>query len=331
MYTLRNILLVAVLSLIMSLLGAVMPVHAQQVALSLTPPLIETVIKPGKSIVIAYTIANGGDPLIMSTNISRFKPVGIDGGVELENTKDGPIRFNLENSDIQLGKAFFVKNGKGQQLLLKIRVPEGTPDGDYYYTFYAQNELGRLPEGQPSALTQARIGSHILITVTQSGVIDVNGGIGDFHINPRYTLKLFGRTYRIVESTDVIPVDLIVQNTGHTLAKPQGTITLRGSFGEKAEYTLIPQNILSMSSRRIHASPSAELRLRDGGARTDASLHINGFFVGKYILGANVDFGDKTQADSATTVFFAIPYKLISAFILVCGLSIIVLKKYRQV
>ena len=318
---------------LMSLIA--LPVQAQELALSLNPPLVEAAIKPGKSIVIAYTIANGGDPLIVSAQLSRFRPAGLDGGIILENTTDGPIRFNLENSDIKLGKAFFVRNDKGQQLLLKIRVPEGTPQGDYYYTFYVQNELGRKPEGIPAALAQARIGSNILLSVTQTGDIDVKGSIGDFNVRPRFLLRLFGRSYPIFESTDIIPIDLIVQNTGQSLIKPIGSVQLRGTFGEEAEYSVVSQNILAQSSRRVHASPSAQLNPGDRGShaglRDDASLYIKGFFVGKYTIATDVNFGDAKAGDKATTVFYAIPYKLISAFGVVVILSIIVLKKYRQV
>ena len=59
-------------------------VHAQQFSFSVSPHLVEMIIKPGKSVVIAYTITNGGDPTIISANVLPFQPHGISGDVELK-------------------------------------------------------------------------------------------------------------------------------------------------------------------------------------------------------------------------------------------------------
>jgi len=189
----------------------VSPVSAQQFAMSITPPLLEITIKPGKSVLIAYTVSNVGDPAIMSADVRPFKPTGILGSLIQSDTFEGPIRFNLDNSNIGLGKPFFLKSKEGQQLLLKIRVPEGTPEGDYYYTFYVQNETGRPLEGVTASLNQARIGGNILVTVTNSGTLETRGNIGTFTVFP--TLKL-GLKAALFESTDPVPVQLILQNTG---------------------------------------------------------------------------------------------------------------------
>lgn len=303
--------------------------HAQSLSLSIQPPLIETAIKPGKSVLVGFTVSNLGDPAIISTHVSTFQPDGVDGRIKLTDTQDTPIRFNLENSNIQLEKPFLLKGKKGQQLLLKMRVPEGTPEGDYYFTFYAQNVLGRGIEGQPSARAQARIGANILMTVTSTGDVDVEGSIGKLSIEPRYNLRLFGRVFPIVESSDSIPVSLILQNTGTNLIKPQGTLELEGSFGQKATFPLVAQNILKKSSRLIQASQSANVS-RTSDDQRDTSLSLKGFFVGRYTIRAVVNFGDNTANDTATFVFYALPYKLIIAFVCVVILSAIALKKFRQ-
>lgn len=303
-------------------------VRAQSVSLSVQPPLVEAAIKPGKSILVGFTVANTGDPTIISAHVSTFVPRGIDGHIVLTDTQDTPIRFNLENSNIELGKPFFLKDQKGQQLLLKLRVPEGTPEGDYYYTFFVQNELGRRIEGVPSAQTQARVGANMLVTVTKTGDVEVMGSIGKLSITPRFTFSIFGKTYPIIESSDQVPVSLILQNTGSNLIKPRGSIELKGSFGEKATYSLVSQNILRKSSRLIQASQSATLSTQLPSQ--NSSLTLKGFFVGKYTLSAVVNFGDVSESKSATFVFYAIPYKLIAAFVIVLILSAYALKKFRQ-
>jgi hypothetical protein len=301
------------------------PTFAQQLSLSISPPLVEAVMKPGKSIVIAYTVANLGDPLIVSAQVRSFKPRDMYGSIELADELEGPARFNLENSTIKLGKQFFLKPQEGQQLLLKIRLPDGTPEGDYYYTFYVQNDLGRPEEGSTAAQTQALVGSNILITVTESGAVDVKGSIGEFSLmkpKNRAPLMIFGKTFPIYESTDEIPVKLVVQNTGKNAIKPHGDISLRGNFGERAEFQLLPENILSQSSRLIHASPSAGL--------TNSSLNLKGFYVGKYTLTAKAHFGNPADSDSDTITFYAVPFKLIAALGMALLFGWAIVKKFRQ-
>lgn len=300
---------------------------AQTLRIGINPPLVEAAVKPGKSIVIAYTITNLGDPMILSADVRPFTPQGIYGDLVLKEELEGPARFNLENSNIRLGQEFFLQSREGQQLILKIRIPEGTPEGDYYYTFFVQNDLGKPVEGEPSTQAQARVGSNILLTVTESGAVDIGGSIGEFSVIPRWIVPILGKRIHLFESTDVIPVRLIMQNTGRNLVKPQGTIVLRGNFGEEAEFNIIPQNILAQSSRMIQASPSATLTKH---IQTPASLRLSGFFVGKYSLTAAVDFGISEEKQTETIIFYALPFKLLAAFAVALILGIIVVKRIRQ-
>ncbi|KXK09268.1 MAG: hypothetical protein UZ22_OP11002001147 [Microgenomates bacterium OLB23] len=98
---------------------------------------------------------------------------------ELNIARDfsGPIRFNLENSNIQLDQPYFLKTGDSQQLLLKIRVPQGTPEGDYYFTFLSQNVPGKLAEGSSQPIAQGAVGANLLISVTQTGVFESDARI----------------------------------------------------------------------------------------------------------------------------------------------------------
>lgn len=303
------------------------PADAQMLRLSINPPLVEAVMKPGKSIVIAYTISNLGDPLILSADVRPFVPLGVNGDLALKGELEGPARFNLENTDIRLGQEFFLQSQEGQQLVLKIRIPDGTPEGDYYYTFFVENDLGKPTEGEPSAQTQARVGSNILITVSHSGNVEVNGSIGEFSVVPHWKVPFFGRTLNLFESTDIVPAKLIVQNTGQHLIKPQGTITLRGNFGEQAEYDILPQNVLSESSRLVSASPSAQMPSTYKGT---ASLFLSGFFVGKYTLTSHINFGDRTMEDIAAVHFYAFPIKLSFALLIAMIFGLIVVQKFRQ-
>lgn len=298
-------------------------VKAQSINLSLTPPLIELTIKPDTSLVIAYTLTNAGDPSVFTSYIRPFNPQGINGELVVAREFSGPIRFNLENSNIQLDTPYFLKSGQGQQLLLKIRVPEGTPEGDYYYSFLSENVPGKLAEGTSQPIAQGAIGSNILISVTETGTFESNAQISQFTIKPRYTFQLFGKKFNIIESSDTIPVRLIAKNSGKSLIKPEGTIQLTGGFGGDETYIVLPENILADSSRLLHATPSANI------ANSQASLDIGGFHLGKYALTASLTFGNKNQLLRSSVIFYALPIKLIMATSIAIIIGIVIIKKFN--
>lgn len=303
---------------------AVRPIYAQTFSLTVSPPIIELTIKPDKSVVIAYTITNTGDPMVLKPYVRPFSPINVYGELAVADEFSGPIRFNLENSNIQLDTPFFLKNGGKQQLLLKIRVPEGTPEGDYYYSFLAENVPGKLAEGTSQPITQGAIGSNILISVTNTGVFESNAHISQFKVDAPYTLSLFGKKISMFESSDTIPVRLIAQNNGKGLIKPEGKITLSGDFGEETSYDILPENILSNSSRLLHATPSAKLLSKE------ESLIIEGFHMGKYVLRTSMHFGVKNQPVQSSVVFYAFPIKLLAATGFAIIIGIIILKKFNS-
>lgn len=129
-------------------------VKAQQVSLSLSPPLIEAVIKPGKSIMIAYNLKNYGDPTHINVRVVSFEPKDNLGQILLKQNLEGPVRFNLDNADIKFDVPFFMKTSSFQQILLKMRVPENIPSGDYYYSLLAETVPSASLEGVGSAQSQ---------------------------------------------------------------------------------------------------------------------------------------------------------------------------------
>ncbi len=304
-------------------------VFAQQLSLSIKPPHLETIIKPGKSILVAYTVQNLGDPAIIKANVLPFVPRE-DGGVTIQEEFSGPVRFSLDNSNLQLNQPFFLTNKQSQQLLLRIRLPEGGPQGDYYYTFFVESEPPPSVQGRgPSSRAQARVGSNILITVTEGGVLDIKGKVTLFDVLARFKWG----NLRIFDSGDKIPVVLIVRNEGKNFVQSAGKIVLKGNFGEKATYDLLPLNILAQSQRIMAATPSAEIDCEANKAiycQRPISLLLSGFFIGKYSLSATINFGEGTPIISASTTFLSLPIKFLLALIGVLIVAFILIRKYRK-
>ena len=309
-------------------------VFAQQFGISITPPHLEVIIKPGKSILIAYKIQNFGDPMIMKSNIYSFIPRGNQGDLEIKNSIEGPIRFELDNSDIAFDQPFFLNSKEDQQLLLRIRIPEGSPEGDYYYNFVTENVPSPAGQGFSYSQAKGRVGSNILITVTNSGRIDLKGKISIFDVLARYKFNLFGKSYKLFDSGDVIPVILIAENKGKNLIKPNGDIILRGNFGEKALYNVIPNSILAESQRQLSATPSALINCDQGRrpfyCNKDSTLLISGFFLGKYDLSTTLSFGEGAPNIYSTVAFIALPIKFFIGISTIIIISLILIKSQKN-
>lgn len=312
----------------------VSPVSAQQVSLALSPPIIESMIKPGKSILIAYRIENFGDPVILSSYIKTFEPKDNRGNIRIKDEAVGPIRFSLDNADLALEQPFFLKTLDSKQLLVRMRVPEGAPPGDYYYTFILQTEPPPSVSGNSHSRAKATIGSNILITVSNTGKLEVRPKIVLFDVLSSIRIPFVGKNIRLFDSSNIIPVVLIVKNQGNNLIKPQGEILLRGNFGERASFDILPKNILADSERYVSASPSAELDCESDRAKNECknetSLLIKGFFVGKYNLSTSVNFGEGAPTLYASVSFIALPFKFIIAVLVSIGIALLVIHRIKN-
>jgi len=295
---------------------------AQQVSLSLSPPLLELFIKPGKSIMVAYKLDNLGDPAFINLKVLPFEAKDNLGNIRIKPEFEGPVRFSLDNSDLQLEQPFFLKTNGSQQILLRIRIPENIVDGDFYYSLLAETAPPTAGEGIGSARAKATIGSNILVTISNSGNID---------IKPR--VVLFSTRGGVFDSFDKIPLVFIVENKGKNMIKPEGQITLKGNFGETAKYDIISKNILAESQRLLEATPSAAIdcnNRRDAKFCVSTSLVLSGFFIGKYNLSTQVSFGENSPTIFGATTFYAFPFKIMGGVLLAILVIIFIVKRRKD-
>jgi hypothetical protein len=298
--------------------------YAQQVNLAISPPLLELFIKPGKAIMVAYKLENLGDPTFLNLKILPFEPKDNLGNIRIMPEFEGPVRFSLDNANLTMDQPFFLKTNDSQQILLRIRIPENITDGDYYYTLLAETIPPVSSEGVGSARAKATIGSNILVTISNSGNVDIKPKVALFSTRGGLTL---GRNIKFYDSSDKIPVVLSVVNKGKNLMKPEGQISLKGNFGEISKFDIISKNILAESERLLEATPSASL---DESQIPDASLVLSGFFIGKYSLSAQMKFGDNSPTIFASTSFFAFPFKIAGGILLATIFIVFITKKSKD-
>ena len=156
------------------------PINAQQLSLSLSPTLTELAIKPGQSTVIKYRLTNIGDPTIMKIRLLPFEPKDNQGNINIKDSLQSPIRFELEKETIKLEEPFFLKNSDIQEFSLNVAVPEDTPTKDYYFTLLAEAQPPPTQEGVVNVRAKVSVGSNLLISVTKKGEVEIKPKISLF-------------------------------------------------------------------------------------------------------------------------------------------------------
>jgi len=307
----KQFVLLCLLSSVFLLLSSA-PAEAQQVNLSLDPPLVNAKIKPGKSIIVAYTVQNNGDPTNLQFLIRPFVPQGQLGSLSLLPQFEGPILFNLENADIALEKPFFFPSKEKRQAVVRITIPHGIPDGDYYYSVLAETVPAFSVAGQSTGIASAAIGSPLLITITESGLTEVKATIDEFMFTPDYIFTVGNNTVRIVDNAKELPILLTVRNEGRNLIQPRGTVT--SQYGrDKKIFSIIPQNILSKSKRLIKVFSNSE----NGSANSTVNLtHLS---IGSHRVALELSYGDDSAIEYKSLSFVALPIRLLTVLGILLG------------
>lgn len=191
---------------------------AQAISLSISPPLFEAVIQPGKTVKQTYTISSDGNITNLTPKIVYFTVADEIGNINLSNTSAPDwVKFNKESS------------------ILTISPPENTPETDHFLTlvFESKAPVDLLNENTTSYVSQ--IGSNILLTISKDGRPKKSAEIVKFS-TPKIVDSIFGKINYIVS----------LKNNGNSFWKPIGKIVTKNEV-----LNLAPQNVISDSTRKI--------------------------------------------------------------------------------
>jgi len=109
--------------------------------------------------------------------VRSFSPRGDYGEMLIDTELISPVRFSLDNTNIQLEQPILMKQRDTTQALVRIRIPEGTPEGDYYFTVLAETQPIAAIGGATASLAKASIGSTLLITVPNRALLKQRVGL----------------------------------------------------------------------------------------------------------------------------------------------------------
>ena len=147
------------------------PIFSQSFSLSLSPPVVEVMMQPGRKATYAFQLKNNSSsPVNLLPKIIPFQPQGEQGQVEYsqENSSwPGQDYFSFLNANLQINQPFLLAPDEEIQLVLKISLPQNAPEGDYYQSLILEQLAANTPNQTQTQLV-GQIGSHILL-VSSSG------------------------------------------------------------------------------------------------------------------------------------------------------------------
>lgn len=267
-------------------------VFAQNLSLSISPPLVEIMIKPGKTVTQAYKIRNDGEPVIIKISLMEYRPGDLKASPDFQSEN----WIQIINNDLSLNTPFLLNSSQEKQVILKINPPLSTPEEEYYRVLMFSTSPNPASQLSESGISQS-LGSILLVSITRTGE----------------KLKAAQLTKsvipKIMDSFDPLKLDFDLQNTGKIYIRPVGDINLIGQAG-KANFKLLPKIVL----------PGHIQRLTTDNSKSDGqdlhTLYIPGFYLGKYQVNIAFTLDDSKIKIEQSKTFYALPWKIFLVLII---------------
>lgn len=237
---------------------------AQSIGFSIYPPILETVIKPGKTITQVFTIQNLSDSdKVVVARVVPFVPEDETGYPLLRpNLRPSWLAyFSLANSIIQLGQPFNLAANKTEQLVLNVTIPGNAKETDYYATLILSTNLDQTANIPGSSTINTTIGANLLLTVNTRANPPTIVRIRDFFPLARDILFRYNEV-SFADNLSPIRFRAIAENTGRYLTKTGGLFRVSKNDQAVSLQSLVPLNLLANSTREVQASPSGEIIFR---------------------------------------------------------------------
>ena len=259
-------------------------VMAQAISLSITPPLFELMIQPGKEVKQTYSITNNGGDTVLTPKIVYFAPADEAGNVELTDF-ESPDWVKYSKDQIS------IKNGIKTDFNVIFSPPKDTEEIDHFLTlvFESKEPVDLLNQNSTSFTSQ--IGTNILLTISKDG-------------NPKKSAEIleFSATKIIDSLFGNISYDIALKNNGNSFWKPIGKI-----ISNNETLKIASQNIISGSNRKIYCLENENL--------VKCELK-NKFRIGKIISTLEFSMDDDPKIYKSQTISYSFPFSVLLVFII---------------
>lgn len=281
----------------------VKPCLAQTLGLSISPPIDEIMIIPGKSVTQTFTITNDGNDGNARIYVVPFRADGEFGNVLLD--EKNPVAsslmyspwFSILSPVTSFGEKFYLPRGKSMDVIIKISPSANAAEKDYYFTliYELESETNEVSINNGST-SKARIGANILLSLSKDGKPEKAFNIAEFSAP------------KVIDSLGKLKFNIRVENLGSYLIKPSGKITINPTVGKEESINIAPLNILSGSTRNIPCLESEQ---------TINCQSKHKVFIGIYKSTIEVSADESTDGQSKSLTTIALPFSLMGVFMLV--------------
>jgi hypothetical protein len=269
--------------------------------LTIYPPQLEFVLKPGITITQAYEITNNSDQALnLNTEVLPFLPQGDNGSVTYANLFPDPnIVFSLNNSDMVLGQPFTLPAHIAKQIVLKIKTSPDTHLSDYYSTFFVYQDETISNNDASFSQANGKIGSHILLSVSDQENPKIAGQVQKFSITPK------------IKDVFFTPINFSAQieNQTNYFFKTGGQITITKGAKTIKEFKLDTNNVLANYFRRLSCQ------------NQDSCTLSPPLWPGSYT--ATLSFDSNLNIAPVSTSFFVLPLSPLALILLIISLIFI--------
>jgi len=284
---------------------------AQSTTLSITPPVVEILIAPGKKLIQNFTFKVDGDNLAVIPEIHIAKPTDNHGHMTIDPMPYNPSTISLTiSANHALGQVVSLKNN---ELNLGLTFDAATVDTaeDIYLALIFKVVSTDLLESASSTLPA--ISSLILVTINPSGVTPIDLNIENFD------LPLFHDSY--------LPLTIAptLKNNVPIMLRPRGSFEVLNANGKTIHsLPLYPNLILGQSSRGIQAD------IKDLPSSLTWSPTWNNF--GPYRLRLTIKTEGGTKIVEVEKPLWIVPIRgmLLVLLLIIFWITIFLIKKRSQ-
>lgn len=217
-------------------------IHAQTVGLEIQPELTTVYTKPGNTIKIPLVIKNTGNQGSFTVKGTTLIPHSATGDLIPSEERTSGISITPQS----IGP-FFLPTGAKKNVEMVITIDPQVSLRDYYVGINTISVGKKRSEGKSTIAVEMNTISTVLLTVTNNGIMNISGYINSFVAGS-------GSNVRFFDSTQEIPLNLRMHNSGDNWMYTSGTITVTNMLGKKQLIQIPQQRVLAGSKRVLRSS-----------------------------------------------------------------------------
>ncbi len=267
--------------------------------LGVSPPVTHITIQPGKKYLHTINIQNFGayDVQITPKIVDFVSDQKSGHPTLLDDTTFSYVE--LQNTEKLFNTPFLLKSGERDQLVLSFDIPENAQLKEHHLSvLFKADPVFTLSQKSLIPSFQGTSASHIIVTIN-----DTHEDQGELEIESFQAPVL-------IDSFQPMHITLKAKNVGKTVTNPQGSLEIKNMLQQTAKtFTILPENILPQSSRKLHAAQATELNNEHIFTPTEF-VYRPLFAIGMYSLELTLHSPNQEPTIVKNTVI-AIPFSLI--------------------